>query len=131
MTLETRQSILSQLFSECLATSEVKGAAYAGSKDALANFKKTAERLNMSMFEVWAVFIDKHLSAIFNAIADNPDNPIEKTESLHGRIVDAIVYLGILESMSVEVNQKDPWTVDSPQIICSNCHFLKSRGVCL
>lgn len=45
--------------------------------------------------------------AIRNAIYDNPDAPVEPTESLRGRVIDRIVYdcllLALVEDMKTEV----------------------------
>lgn len=116
MTLSNRTELLEVLFSEALEVSKAKGAAYAGLDDALANFKD-ASRIGLTPFQRWADFADKHLSAIFNAIKQNPDYPVEKTESLHGRIVDAIVYLGILEALSVDLDPLSKISISRADII--------------
>ena len=79
-----------------------KGKAYSGDGDALSNFKRNAERLGLSKYQVWLIYFMKHIDSICNAIKDNPEAPSDQTEGLHGRIVDAENYLDILECLLTE-----------------------------
>lgn len=79
-----------------------KGDAYSGREDTLANFKRNGERLGLTKYQIWAVYFGKHIDAITNAIKDAPDFPVEKTETLDGRIVDAINYLLLLHGLQLE-----------------------------
>lgn len=91
-----KKEIIEDLFSECLETMNSKGAAYAGTADILANFRRNAKRLGLAPAQVWLVYYAKHVDTIVNAIKANPENPVDKTEGLKGRIVDCIVYLWLL-----------------------------------
>ena len=79
-----------------------KGSAYSGTNDANSNFKRNAERLGASKYQILMIYLNKHYDGVMNAIKDNPYTPVEKTESMHGRIVDIINYLVILDSLLKE-----------------------------
>ena len=102
MTLENRQALAEALFEDCLQLLKDKGEAYSGKKDALANFKINAERMGLSKYQIWAVYFNKHIDSINNAIKDNPSTPTDKSEGLGSRIVDAINYLIILKALLTE-----------------------------
>jgi hypothetical protein len=107
MTIEERQAILRRVYDEVLDVTDGKGRAYAGDDDALDNFKKIAELLGISPFIVWAVFFLKHVLCVTNAIKRSPYNPVDTTESIHGRVVDIAAYDGILDAMTQAV-VRDP-----------------------
>lgn len=102
MTIEQRKEVVTDLFSKAIAVIEDKGKAYSGDADTLSNFKRIADYSGMTKYEVWYVYFMKHMLAISNSIKDNPEFPVEKTESMHGRIMDAINYLTILQCMLEE-----------------------------
>jgi hypothetical protein len=102
MNLETRNKRAIELYDECLAVQKAKGADYSGREDALANFKRNAERLGMTKYQIWAVYTAKHIDSIFNSIKTDPNSPQVESEPLRGRIVDAISYLSILEALLAE-----------------------------
>ena len=67
-----------------------KGAEYTQeSRDILANFKNTAERLNTKPLKVWGAYFDKQLSSVF-AHVNNGD--LRKAESIESRFADIINY---------------------------------------
>lgn len=92
---------------ECREILGVKGPAYAGSGDVFANFVRNAERLGLTKYQVWAVYTGKHIDCIFNAVKESPAYPVDKTESMQGRIKDAINYLLLLDGMLSETIKKD------------------------
>lgn len=92
---------------ECKDILGVKGPAYAGEGDVFASFKRNAERLGLSPFQVWAVYCGKHYDSITNAIKATPEYPIDKSEGLQGRIKDSINYLLLLDGMLSETAKKD------------------------
>lgn len=102
MTLEDRQSLATDLLASCLLLLKDKGEAYSGKEDVLNNFKENGKKLGLSKYQIWAVYANKHIDSINNAIKYNPNKPIDKTEGLRGRIIDAINYLIILESLLQE-----------------------------
>jgi hypothetical protein len=79
-----------------------KGTAYSGEQDANANFKRNAERLGMTKYQILAVYLNKHMDGINNAIKVSPQFPTENTEGMSGRIADAINYLAILYTLIKE-----------------------------
>lgn len=90
------------VLNQCRSLLQGKGDAYSGQDDTLSNFKRNGERLGLTKYQIWAVYCGKHLDAIFNAIRDNPEFPVEKTETMDGRIVDAINYLLLLHGLQIE-----------------------------
>lgn len=102
MTITERDKHTEDLFSECLAIMHGKGSAYSGTDDANSNFKRNAERLGASKYQILMIYLNKHYDGIMNAIKLNPEAPVEQTESMHGRIVDIINYLVILDSLLKE-----------------------------
>jgi len=100
MTIEQRQEIVQGLYEEANQIMLAKGKSYAGTGlDSLANFKRNAERLGLSPFQIWAVYFNKHIDSINSAIQGNPNAPIDFSESLRGRILDVINYATILECL--------------------------------
>lgn len=105
MTVPERLKIAEDTFNECIKTFQVKGEAYASNKDSLSNFKRNAERLNMSMFQIWAVYFNKHVDSVNNAIAQNPFAPVDKSEGLESRVTDLINYAMLLKCLLIEQQQ--------------------------
>ncbi len=79
-----------------------KGKAYAGTGDVFANFKRNAERVGVSKYQIWLVYFNKHIDSITNAIKQQPENPVDESEGLAGRIDDAKNYLDLLAGMLEE-----------------------------
>lgn len=101
---QDRQIILKQLHTQELEIAQSKGAAYAGNGDVLENFKRNAKALGLSPYQIWAVYFNKHMDAINNAIKATPDQPVDHSEGLQGRILDARTYLGLLSCLLQEGN---------------------------
>lgn len=91
-----------ELMHRCFATLQSKGKDYAGKEDALANFKRNAEQLGLSKYQVWRVYIAKHLDAITNSIKANPNDPQVESEPLEDRLMDVINYCLLFQGMLVE-----------------------------
>ncbi len=102
MNLKTRNKLISGLLDECLKVLLTKGDAYSGDVDANSNFKRNAQHLGMTKYQVLSVYLNKHLDGINNAIKTNPEYPVETTEGMKGRILDAINYLSILYTLTEE-----------------------------
>jgi len=79
-----------------------KGKAYSGQEDPFSNFKRNAERLGLTKYQVWSIYAAKHIDSIFNAIKSNPQSPRDESEGLQGRVDDCIVYLNLLLGMLSE-----------------------------
>lgn len=87
------------MLAACLKTLKVKGADYTGgSPDRLNNFRQVAEDVGISMQQTWYVFFNKHLRALQTFVK----NGKVESESIHGRILDLIVYLLLFEKMVLE-----------------------------
>ena len=123
MTLDTRREITETTFDQILMLSESKGAAYSGSIDTLANFKRNADVCGITPFQTWLVYAAKHWDTIINSIKQNPSYPIDKTEGLDGRINDLITYLILLKCLLVELDSKE--TV----ILGNNCVVSGSSSI--
>lgn len=102
MTVPERLEIAKETFAECIKTFEVKGEAYASNKDSLSNFKRNAERLGMSPYQIWAVYFNKHVDSVNNAILQNPLTPVDKSEGLESRVTDLINYAMLLRCLLIE-----------------------------
>jgi len=106
MTINERSKEINALLAGCLALLESKGRAYSGEEDANSNFKRNATLLGMTKYQILAVYMNKHLDSINNAIKYNPEMPDDETEGMKGRIQDAINYLSILYTLIVEDTPK-------------------------
>lgn len=104
MTLEKRKEIIEQMIKSETEIFLAKGKSYAGNGDTLANFKRNAERLGLTKYQIWGVYFNKHIDSINNAISDNPNEPRDNSEGLQGRIADARNYLAILLCLLIEDN---------------------------
>jgi hypothetical protein len=102
MNAETFYQTVKDDLDKLLALMKAKGAAYSGAEDVLDNFKRNAKRVGVSPFQIWLVYFNKHIDAITNAIKNNPGYPVEPTESMEGRINDAINYLFLLKGLLVD-----------------------------
>lgn len=91
--------LVQQVYEECIATLNLKGAAYDGGHDVLGNFRSVATETGVSPFQVWLVFANKHYRSISQAIRTNPWEPVEKSEGMQGRITDLINYLFLLRAL--------------------------------
>jgi hypothetical protein len=96
------QTLMEDTFLRLKALNKTKGHDYAGDKDALANFKSAAQRLGLSSEQVWAVYADKHWSAIMTFCKEGQ----VESEPIEGRIDDAILYLFLLKGMVAEKGER-------------------------
>lgn len=80
--------------------SELKGGEYAGDNDRLANFRRNAANLDMTMEQVWAVYAAKHWDAIMQYVKDvSSGKQRERLEPISGRLDDLIVYAILMKAM--------------------------------
>lgn len=100
MNAKNRLELIREMFEQCnIPLLDKKGHDYSGDEDANANFKIIASRMTaLDKYDVWQVFFEKHVLAIYTWIVDREI----KSESLTGRITDAINYLFILYTMAYE-----------------------------
>lgn len=92
-------SIVESAHQRQLEIMRVKGDAYSGSDDVFANFKRNAERLGLTQYQIWLVYFAKHVDSVFTAIKTNPSAPVDKSEGLEGRIDDIENYCKLLRGM--------------------------------
>ena len=71
---------------------------YTLNQDAFDNFNRLAANLQMSREKVLWIYLQKHLDGILNYINGHQS----QREPIRGRIIDAIVYLSLLDAMIVE-----------------------------
>ena len=89
----------SEVFKQCLQTHEKAQKEYTlEAGDAFDNFKRTGADLALAQEKVLWIFFKKHLDGILNYINGHQ----VQRESIHGRIVDAINYLALLDGMIIE-----------------------------
>lgn len=80
-----------------------KGGEYAGDDDRLANFRRNAESVGVSMEVIWRVYAGKHWDSISQYIKDiqsGKDRP--RSESMLGRFDDLIVYAILGKAIYIE-----------------------------
>jgi hypothetical protein len=88
---------------ELVTINRTKGVEYAGNADALDNFKRHAEELDLQPEQVWAVYASKHWDAIISYVRRGR---VLSEEGIEGRIDDAILYLYLLLGLVREKQDK-------------------------
>lgn len=82
------------------ALSALKGGEYAGDVDRLANFRRNADALGLTMEQIWAVYAAKHWDAIMQYVRDQATGKVrERMEPISGRLDDLIVYAILMKAM--------------------------------
>ena len=98
---ELRDSI----FNSCKELTEKKGKDYTkGDIDVLKNFKEGSECFGFRSEQVLAIFLKKHIDAIYNYIKTNGQS---QSEPIEERIKDAINYLVFLQALIKDKNITD------------------------
>ena len=88
MNNQTFDLLLEETFEKIRSVLKSKGADYAVDSDRVSNFKKSAENLGLSPFQVWGVYKNKHTDAINRFCRDGH----LESEPLEMRIIDEINY---------------------------------------
>lgn len=92
--------LVEQTFEEIRKLGKLKGGEYAGDSDRLANFRRNANALGLSMETVWAVYCAKHWDAVMQYIKDlQSETSRPRLESIEGRVDDIIVYMLLFKAM--------------------------------
>lgn len=104
MTRAEFSSRVSQMFVEIRDLTQGKGQEYANSDDQLANFKRLEALLEVPREKVAMVLLTKHFDAIYSAIRTGST----RSEPFHGRVVDAILYLMLLDALWHEKEALSP-----------------------
>jgi len=102
-TCDQFKMMMAETFQKLQTLSETKGAEYTGRRQDVNphdNFDRHADRLGMLPEQVLSVYMFKHLDSIDTWIKDMASgNPRKLSESIDGRIDDAILYLLLLKGM--------------------------------
>jgi hypothetical protein len=96
MTFQQFDKYQEELLKQVVVMKDTKGKEYANSEDRFANFNRLAPRLGISNLAVCLVYLTKHMDAIESYCKNERTY---STESIQGRIVDAITYLTLLGGM--------------------------------
>lgn len=99
--------MVSEFFGKSMELLEKKGREYqsncGGMDEVFANFIRTGADMDISKEKVAYIFLRKHLDSIATYIKDLDDGGgMELTESIEGRIADAVNYLLLLLGMFKE-----------------------------
>lgn len=73
-----------------------KSDAYTGDGNRFRNFEEMSSMSGQHVNQIMLTFLLKHIQCIAKAISDDPTNPIEKSEGMVGRVVDARNYLALI-----------------------------------
>ena|ERR1700676_4299803 len=107
MTFEEFDKYQAELLEQVVNMRNTKGKEYANSISRFANFDRLSGRLGITNIAVACVYMTKHLDSIESYIKNNQTY---STESIHGRIVDAITYLTLISGMIKEDELKNQET---------------------
>lgn len=99
MTFEEFDAFQARLLEEVVVMKNTKGKEYANSLSRFANFDRLSYRLNLPRTQIGLVYLTKHMDAIESYISSGRTY---STETIEGRIVDAITYLTLLAGMISE-----------------------------
>ena len=97
------EEIVNKTIDQIHSLSKLKGGEYAGDTDRLANFRRNAASLGLSMEQVWAVYAAKHWDAIQQYVKDIASGTERvRLEGIEGRADDLIVYLILFKAIEKE-----------------------------
>lgn len=99
MTVDERADVTNEILGKCIAVIAAKGRDYSGESDSLANFKRNAERIGLTKYQIWATYFNKHIDAVNNSIKAAPEFPQVESEPIEERVVDIINYALILAAL--------------------------------
>jgi hypothetical protein len=106
--------LISETMKVVTELNHLKGGEYAGDDDALANFRRNALALGITMETCWAVYAGKHWDALQQWIKDlNTGKKRERMEGIEGRIDDLITYLILFKGIHRE--RMDAGNLDKPR----------------
>jgi hypothetical protein len=95
--------LIDETFTKIKNLSNTKGEEYSGQEDALANFKRNAERMGLDPLQVWFVYTAKHFDSVSTFIKDIASNKVRNySEPIDGRADDLIVYFLIFKALYKE-----------------------------
>lgn len=114
MNFEQFEKLSDEIFAEVRLMRDTKGKEYANSEDRFANFNRLASRMDLPREVIWQVYFTKHMDAIESYIRNKRTY---STESIRGRIVDAITYLTLIAGMieeNAKADQDTCWKCNRP-----------------
>lgn len=101
--------LMTRMYNEEQETREDGQKEYAhDDSNALANFERVAQRLNITREQVLLVYLLKHVDGIVAWVGGHRS----QREDVRGRIKDCRVYLTLLRAMADEVADKRVWVND-------------------
>ena len=100
MTRDEINNLLQSLQAEEAKMNRTKGEGYANNDDALANFKRAAQNLDLSPLQICAVYMGKHFDAIMSYAKHGEDIT---GEGLFGRVVDLRLYAALFLALAREI----------------------------
>lgn len=130
MTFEEFDKFYDELIEETKKMRDTKGREYAHEADRFANFKRNATALGLDPLQVWAVYFMKHIDSIMSFVQSKRTF---SDESIRGRFVDAITYLGLAAGMVAETHSKSKITIvvnNLDKQMCAHCgQLFKSNEI--
>lgn len=115
MTRTEFQFLFNSFIKELETLSNLKGGEYAPNADRLENFKRNAEELGLTPFDVWAVYAGKHWDAVRTFVRDQREGRERpRLEDIGSRAHDlalyCILFLALVEDLTAA---KAPEETDS------------------
>lgn len=115
MTPTKFRQLFREFISELETLSNLKGGEYAPNADRLENFKRNAEELGLTPFDVWAVYAGKHWDAVRTFVRDQREGRERpRLEDIGSRAHDlalyCILFLALVEDLTAA---KAPEETDS------------------
>jgi hypothetical protein len=116
LTFQEFDKFQTELLAQVVVMKDTKGKEYANSADRFANFNRLSERLNLTNLKIALVYLTKHMDAIESYISRGRTY---STETIQGRIVDAITYLTLIAGMISEYEQDDIKVMGIKELTCT------------
>jgi hypothetical protein len=103
MTFEEFDKFQAELLAEVVEMKNTKGKEYAAGGDRFANFNEDAKDNGIHRLAAASIFLNKHMRSIKSYVRNGQTF---STETIRGRIVDAIAYLTLIAGMIEEEQNK-------------------------
>jgi hypothetical protein len=118
------------LLAQVVEMKSTKGREYANSESRFANFDRLSARLGMSNLQIALVYFTKHMDAIESYVKKGRTY---STETIQGRIVDAITYLTLIGGMIQEFEESVPVerrivAHNLDKQVCNRCSGILAAG---
>ncbi len=103
MTFDQFDQFQKNLIAEVVAMRATKGREYANDADRFANFRRLASQIGLKDYQIAWVYGVKHLDGIASFMKTGQEF---SSETIRGRIVDAITYLTLIAGMIEEAKNQ-------------------------